>query len=134
MVSVWLGELRFYTRQPIEENLQYRLPVAECAQLEGSIDSDNEIFARMTAVMSNVEKISGIAADIMPKDIVINFWVGTSTPNPILPVMVLSNHLASDFIVVIEGELEERGKLVKACRTQGFRDDVQDKLDALLDY
>ncbi len=134
MISVWIDQLRFYTLVPVEEDLFYRLPQEECDTLEHSILADNEIFDRMMKVMNVTAKISGIAADILPRDITVVVAGGTAIPNPILPVMVLSENMSSDFHEFLEKELEERGKLVKKCRTQQFRNDTQYKLDTLLGW
>ena len=76
----------------------------------------------MQETMARIEIVTRMLKDIMPKDIVINAWVGTSLPNPALPVAVLMNSVSADFDELLEKEIVARRVQVKACRTQGFRD------------
>lgn len=135
MVSAWVDELHFYSLVPIEEDVFYRLGEEDCADLEVAILADNEKFDRMESLMATTSTVAGMAADILPKDIKITVvGEGSAVPNPVLPVMVLSEQISSDFAEFLEEELEVRGKLVKKCRSQQFRADVNDKLDTLLGY
>lgn len=133
MVSAWVDELHFYSVVPIEEDIYYRLGEEDCTELEIAILADNEKFDRMQSLMATTSTVAGMAVDILPKDIKITVvGEGTAVPNPVLPVMVLSKQISSDFAAFLEKELEERGKLVKQCRAQFFREDVHIKLDSLL--
>lgn len=127
-LSQWVDGLRFYALRPIEEDDTYRLPVAECNALESSINTDNEKFNDMKDIMGKVEIVTHLMQEIMPKDIVINAWVGTSIPNPALPVAVFMNKISSDFDELLEKELEARKEQVKGCRTQAFRTAVLDSM------
>lgn len=124
-LAQWADQLRFYTLMPIEEDGAYKLPKAECHALEASITTDNEHFSNMKDVIGKVELVTYLMSEIMPKDVVINAWVGTSIPNPALPVSVFMNKQSKDFQALIEKELEARGEQIKACRAQAFREDVR---------
>ena len=123
--ATWVDTLRFYAIRPIEENSNYSLPDAECSTLESSIKTENTQFIQMKESMEKVELITGMMKEIMPKDIVINAWVGTSIPNPALPVSVYMNSISGDFKELLEKELDARKKQVKACRTQAYRNKVK---------
>jgi len=124
----WVDTLRFYTLRPIEEDNSYRLPQAECDVLEASISTDNDKFNQMKDTMEKIEMVTRMMKDIIPKDIVINAWVGTSLPNPALPVTVFMNSLSGDFKKLVEEELAARKSQVKGCRTQAYRTAVLDSI------
>ena len=120
-IAQWVDGLRFYKLMPIEEDDAYRLPVAECNTLETSIKTDNAIFNETKDLIGKVEIVTYLMQEIMPKDITINAWVGTSIPNPALPVAVMMNKISADFDELLEMELSSRKQQVKGCRTQAFR-------------
>ena len=124
-LSQWVDQLRLYTLKPVEEDGNYRLPTAECQALEQSIVTDNAHFSNMKDLIGKVEIVTYLMAEIMPKDFTINAWVGTSIPNPALPVAVFMNKQSKDFQELIDKELEARGEQVKKCRAQEFRSDVR---------
>ena len=135
MVSRWVDELHFYSIVPIEEDVFYRLGEEDCASLENAILADNEKFDRMQSLMTTTKTVARVAVDVLPKDIKLTIvGEGTAVPNPVLPVMVLAEQISSSFAEFLEKELETRGKLVKQCRAQFFREDVHHKLDTLLGW
>jgi len=131
-MAQWIDGLRLYKIKPVEEDEFYRLPQAECSTLEASIKTENAQFTQMKDIIEKVGKVTYFMKEIMPKTIVINAWVGTSLPNPALPVSVFMHKMSKDFKELLELELDARKDQVKQCRQQAFKNDVQDKLDSLL--
>lgn len=131
-MAQWIDGLRLYKIKPVEEDESYRLPQSECSTLEASIKTENAQFTEMKDIIEKTGKVTYFMKEIMPKTIVINAWVGTSLPNPALPVSVFMNKMAKDFKELLELELDARKDQVKQCRQQAFKNDVQAKLDSLL--
>ncbi len=127
-LSNWVEGLRFYALDPVQEDEFYQLDRNECEVLEASIKSDNTHFSNIADTTGKIELVSQLMKEILPKDIVINAWVGTSIPNPSLPAAVYINQISSDFNQLLEKEVTARRTQVKACRTQLYRQDVKTAL------